>query len=139
MKSQDAKWVYLGVWLWLFFKVLFMPKCIKMIFFFIFLQIIFKISILKQSKKYKKKLIFLKTRVLPHFQTLSVTNAIIGNFVSQTQLSTPCWNHEHFYTRTWNPNTILDSWDNSSFQAGNNNILLEWSFFIESLVRILIK
>jgi hypothetical protein len=50
--------VCLGVWLRLFFKVLFMLKCIKMMFFY-FLKIIFKISTSKRSKTYKKKIKFL--------------------------------------------------------------------------------
>jgi len=44
---------YLGVWLRLLFKVTFVPKCIKIMFFY-FLKIIFKISVLKQSKTYEK-------------------------------------------------------------------------------------
>jgi len=40
---------YLEVRLWLLFKMFFMPKCIKMIFFY-FLKIIFEISASKQSK-----------------------------------------------------------------------------------------
>jgi hypothetical protein len=59
------------VWLRLLFKVLFMPKCIKMMFFH-FLKIIFEISVSKRSKTYKKinffakkKLNFLGTRFAP--------------------------------------------------------------------------
>ena len=44
------------MWLRLIFKVIFMPKYIKIIF-FNFLKIIFKISTSKWSKKYKKILI----------------------------------------------------------------------------------
>jgi hypothetical protein len=47
----------LEVYLWLFFKIFFILKYIKMIF-FLFLKIIFKISALKLSKIYKKKFIF---------------------------------------------------------------------------------
>jgi len=46
----------------LFFKVLFVPKCIKMIFFH-FLKIIFEIRTLKQSKTYKKNLILTKKKL----------------------------------------------------------------------------
>jgi len=46
-----------GVWWRLFFKVFFMPKCIKMIYFF--KKIIFESSVSKRSKIYKK-LIFKK-------------------------------------------------------------------------------
>jgi hypothetical protein len=45
------------VYLWLFFKIFFILKYIKMIF-FLFLKIIFKINALKLSKIYKKKFIF---------------------------------------------------------------------------------
>jgi hypothetical protein len=41
------------VWLLLFFKVLFLPKYIKMMFFY-FLKIIFETSASKQSKTHKK-------------------------------------------------------------------------------------
>jgi len=44
----------LGVWLWLFFKVLFTRKCIKIIY---FKKIIFDISITKWFKNIKKILI----------------------------------------------------------------------------------
>ena len=44
----------LRVWLRLLFKVLFVLKCIKMIFFY-FLKIIFKISASKRFKTHKKK------------------------------------------------------------------------------------
>jgi hypothetical protein len=47
LKSRNC----LGVWLRLFFKVFFMPKCIKIIFFYL-LKIIFEISASKQSKTY---------------------------------------------------------------------------------------
>jgi len=43
----------LGVWLLLLFKVFFTQKCIKIIYIFYFLKIIFDISALKQSKKIK--------------------------------------------------------------------------------------
>ena len=46
-------WVCLGVWLWLFFKVFFIQKYIKMIF-FLFLKIIFKINVSKWSENIKK-------------------------------------------------------------------------------------
>jgi len=48
----------LGVWLQLVFKVLFVLKYIKIMFFFHFLKIIFEINESKRSKTYKKKLIF---------------------------------------------------------------------------------
>ena len=41
--------VSLGVWFWLLFKVFFMPKCIKIIFFY-FLKIIFESSTSKLFK-----------------------------------------------------------------------------------------
>jgi len=74
-KWQDGDWIHaemrcLKVWLRLLFKVFFMLKCIKIKFFY-FLKIIFEMSILKRFKKinfYKKKLIFLKTRIDPRFQ-----------------------------------------------------------------------
>jgi len=43
----------IGVWLQLLFKVFFVPKCIKMMFFY-FLKIIFEISASKRSKTYQK-------------------------------------------------------------------------------------
>jgi hypothetical protein len=43
----------LRVWLQVFFKVFFVLKCIKIMFFY-FKKIIFEISALKQSKTYKK-------------------------------------------------------------------------------------
>jgi len=43
----------LRVWLWLLFKILFMLKYIKIIFFY-FLKIIYKIIASKRSKTYKK-------------------------------------------------------------------------------------
>jgi len=45
--------VCLGIWLWLLFKVLFMLKYIKIIFFY-FLKIIFEISTSKRFKTHKK-------------------------------------------------------------------------------------
>ena len=44
--------------LWLFLKVFFVPKCIKMIFVFYFFKIIFEISASKYFKIYKTKLFF---------------------------------------------------------------------------------
>jgi hypothetical protein len=44
----------LRIWLWLFFKMFFIPKYIKIIYIFYFLKIIFKINASKQSKIYKK-------------------------------------------------------------------------------------
>jgi len=46
--------VFLGIWLRLLFKVLFVSKCIKIMFFY-FLKSIFKISASKRSKTKKKK------------------------------------------------------------------------------------
>jgi hypothetical protein len=48
-KKNTINSTCLRVWLWLFFKVFFMPKCIKMMFFY-FLKIIFEISQLKKFK-----------------------------------------------------------------------------------------
>ena len=45
--------VCLEVWLWLLFKIFFVPKYIKMMFFYFF-KIIFEISASKRSKTYKK-------------------------------------------------------------------------------------
>ena len=53
LDSNKKLYAWLRVWLWLFFKVFFVLKCIKMMFFFIFLKIIFEISASKQSKTKK--------------------------------------------------------------------------------------
>jgi hypothetical protein len=50
---------YLRVLFQLLFKVFFMPKCIKMIFFY-FLKIIFEINTLKRFKIYKKLIFYNK-------------------------------------------------------------------------------
>jgi membrane-associated HD superfamily phosphohydrolase len=72
--------------------------------FIYFLKIIFKISTSKQSKTYKKlifnkkKLNFLKTRVIPRFQTLSFSTAfaivLMGFFLKSNVLFH--WTHEFF-------------------------------------------
>ena len=51
----------LGVWQWLFFKQLFVPKYMPMIFFY-FLKIIFDISISKRSKRCKPHSILVKKK-----------------------------------------------------------------------------
>jgi hypothetical protein len=53
LKSLFNEAACLGVWLRLLFKVFFMLKSIKMIFFY-FLKIIFEINVLKRSKTQKK-------------------------------------------------------------------------------------
>ena len=54
--QMDLPKLIINFWLWWFFKVIFILKCIKMMFFY-FLKFIFEISTSKRSKT-KKKLIF---------------------------------------------------------------------------------
>ena len=69
----------LEVWLWLFFKVFFILKCVKIIFFY-FLKLFLR-SAHQNDRKHTKKinfkqknLTFLKIQVDPRFQTLSSKN-----------------------------------------------------------------
>jgi hypothetical protein len=62
--------VCLGVWLRLFFKVLFILKCIKKIFIFLFLKNYFWDQRIKTIQNIKK-INFLEIRAGPRFQTLS--------------------------------------------------------------------
>jgi len=65
------------VWLWLFFKVFFTQKCIKIIYFFIFKKLFFIPAHQNDPKILKQKLFlsktntkFLGTQVGPRFQTI---------------------------------------------------------------------
>ena len=68
-------WVHLSSWnlfkrhyiflgMWLFFKMFFIQKCIKIIYIFYFLKIIFDISVSKWSKNTKKILISSKKKII---------------------------------------------------------------------------
>jgi hypothetical protein len=75
------------VWWRLLFKVFFMPKYIKMMFFF--KKIIFKSSVSKRYKTYKK-INFLKTWVSLRFQTSSKSNLmkmLLRSFMSRKDFS----------------------------------------------------
>jgi hypothetical protein len=59
-------WVCLGTWLWLFFKVVFVLKYIKIIFFY-FLKNYFWDQRIKTIQNIQKKLIFSKTKKIEFF------------------------------------------------------------------------
>jgi hypothetical protein len=60
LDSNKKLYAWLGVWLWLFFKVLFVSKCIKIMFFYFFKKLFLRSA--HQNNLKQKKLIFSKNQ-----------------------------------------------------------------------------